>query len=145
MPIVLNGDTGIQNASWTTAGRPTSPAVGQQGYNTSLSAFEYWNGTTWQPVFSNLAILVDYLVVAGGGGGGRNLNSGDGGAGGGGAGGYREAAGSAINFGNTYTVTVGAGGAGGAAGAKGTNGSNSVFASITSIGGGGGGYTLAAS
>lgn len=35
---------------WTTATRPASPATGFLGYNTSSSAFEYWNGTQWGPV-----------------------------------------------------------------------------------------------
>tara|TARA_R110002126_G_C10345209_1_gene491155 strand:+ start:539 stop:688 length:150 start_codon:yes stop_codon:yes gene_type:complete len=34
--------------SWTTATRPASPVVGQMGFNTTISAIDYWNGTTWQ-------------------------------------------------------------------------------------------------
>lgn len=34
-------------AMWTTATRPTAPVVGQQGYNTDMNVYEYWNGTIW--------------------------------------------------------------------------------------------------
>lgn len=45
--IVLNGTTGIANASWTTATRPSSPVAGQQGYNTDIGALETYTGSTW--------------------------------------------------------------------------------------------------
>ena len=47
MALVLNGSTGINNVTWSTAGRPTSPATGQTGYNTTLNAYEIYNGTGW--------------------------------------------------------------------------------------------------
>lgn len=47
MALVLNGSTGINNVTWSTAGRPTSPATGQTGYNTTLNAYETYNGTGW--------------------------------------------------------------------------------------------------
>ena len=47
MSVVLNGTNGINNAQWTTAGRPSSPTAGQQGYNTTLNQWEVWNGTSW--------------------------------------------------------------------------------------------------
>lgn len=34
-------------AKWSTATRPTSPSIGQEGYNTDLNAYEYWNGSAW--------------------------------------------------------------------------------------------------
>jgi len=34
-------------AMWTTATRPTSPAIGQEGYNTTDNVREYWNGVIW--------------------------------------------------------------------------------------------------
>lgn len=34
-------------AKWSTATRPTSPFIGQEGYNTDLNAYEYWNGSAW--------------------------------------------------------------------------------------------------
>lgn len=45
--IVINGTTGIANASWTTATRPSSPVAGQQGYNTDIGALETYTGSTW--------------------------------------------------------------------------------------------------
>ena len=47
MAISINGTTGINNATWSTAGRPTSPATGQTGYNTTLNAYETYNGSGW--------------------------------------------------------------------------------------------------
>ena len=41
MPIVLDGTKGTTPASWTTAGRPVSPSVGQQGFNTTLLTQEW--------------------------------------------------------------------------------------------------------
>lgn len=32
---------------WTTANRPTTPATGTLGYNTSLGQYEFWNGAAW--------------------------------------------------------------------------------------------------
>ena len=48
MPAIVDGSLGITNATWTTAGRPASPTAGQMGYNTTLSAPEFYNGTAWQ-------------------------------------------------------------------------------------------------
>lgn len=39
--IVLTG------SEWTTAARPSSPDEGQDGYNLTLQAREYWNGSAW--------------------------------------------------------------------------------------------------
>lgn len=47
MAITLNGATGEVPATWTTAGRPSSPTAGQTGYNSTLGALETWNGTYW--------------------------------------------------------------------------------------------------
>ena len=33
--------------NWTTAGRPSNPSTGQVGYNTTLAAFEIYNGSAW--------------------------------------------------------------------------------------------------
>lgn len=33
--------------SWTTANRPTSPALYATGFNTTLNLLETWNGTAW--------------------------------------------------------------------------------------------------
>lgn len=37
--------------TWTTAGRPSSPAVGDWGYNTTLNKHEGWNGTLWNAFY----------------------------------------------------------------------------------------------
>ena len=164
MTIILDPDTGISNATWTTAGRPSSPVAGQRGFNTTLGKMEAYVGTQWRAMsglFSatggtittsgdytihtftsdgtftpNMASEVEYLVVAGGGGGGRETYYGSGG----GAGGYLTATGFAVAA-TGLTVTIGAGGAGNSGGGSpytGANGSNSVFSTITAIGGGGG-------
>jgi hypothetical protein len=39
---------------WTTSGRPASPQIGQFGYNTTLSNFDFWNGTAWVGLLSLL-------------------------------------------------------------------------------------------
>jgi hypothetical protein len=47
MAIILDGSLGESNASWTTAGRPSSPSAGQMGFNTTLGAIETYNGSAW--------------------------------------------------------------------------------------------------
>jgi len=47
MPVVISGTNGITNATWTTATRPSAPSTGQQGYNSTLSAVEFYNGSAW--------------------------------------------------------------------------------------------------
>jgi hypothetical protein len=39
--------TGLPFGRWTTDTRPASPEVGQAGYNTTLSAPEFWTGSAW--------------------------------------------------------------------------------------------------
>jgi hypothetical protein len=106
MPAIIDGSKGITNASWTTAGRPTSPATGQMGYNTTLGYPEYYDGTTWYQFNQAKIYTAQYLVVAGGGAGGfDSAGNGDGG----GAGGYLSGS-SQLTVGATYSVTIGAGG-----------------------------------
>jgi len=51
--VGVSSDSGGNNIQvsfpliWTTAARPTSPALGTQGYNSSLGQVEYWNGGAW--------------------------------------------------------------------------------------------------
>jgi hypothetical protein len=47
MSIILNGTNGVTNASWTTAGRPSSPVAGQVGFNTTLNVMETYTGSAW--------------------------------------------------------------------------------------------------
>ena len=35
------------SGQWATTGRPSSPALGEYGYNTTTNFMEYWNGTAW--------------------------------------------------------------------------------------------------
>jgi hypothetical protein len=47
MTIILSGANGETPAQWTTSGRPATPNTGQYGYNTTLNALEYYNGSSW--------------------------------------------------------------------------------------------------
>src|SRR6185295_7389771 len=132
--------TALKN--WTTAGRNVSPTAGTDfGYNTSINALEFWNGTIWlllgyppgaQRLTSGTAATftpsggaVRWRVRmwgAGGGGGARTTNAG--------------ANGTASSFqvnstGTAWTAALGAGGAiagaGGAGGSGGTDGSTGTL------------------
>ena len=129
MPIVLDGTKGETPASWTTAGRPTSPVAGQWGFNTTFGIPEWWDpvGAIWMPMANVPAYAVDYLIVAGGGGGGGG-QSGEGSGGGGGAGGLLQGS-YTVSSGSTFAITVGGGGAS-ASGDRGINGSNSTAFSL---------------
>lgn len=48
MSIILSGSNGETFPSWTTASRPASPVAGQQGFNSTLPAMEYYDGTIWR-------------------------------------------------------------------------------------------------
>ena len=47
MAIVLDGTNGETFPSWTTATRPSSPAVGQMGYNTTTGLFDMYTASGW--------------------------------------------------------------------------------------------------
>ena len=92
----------------------------------------------------NVAVPVDFLVIAGGGGGGGG-QPGNGVGGGGGAGGYRTSVGtsganssaeSQLSVTGNITVTVGAGGTGSNSNATPGDATNSVFSTITATRGG---------
>jgi hypothetical protein len=126
--------TGITNANWTTATRPSAPSAGQQGYNTTLNLMEVYTGTAWVAIGDQASLYsVEYLVVAGGGGGGKQFG------GGGGAGGYISTS-TNVNSGTAYSIVIGAGGAGKSVNGTGSNGdTSSGFGTSTTGGGGGGG------
>lgn len=42
-----SGNLSYASKTWTTAGRPGSPYVGQAGYNSTLNAYEFWDNTAW--------------------------------------------------------------------------------------------------
>ena len=137
MPVSISGTNGITNATWTTAGRPSAPNTGQQGYNTTTNLIDYYNGTSWQSVAptSGLPITASYLIVAGGGSGGNSTGYSEA-SGGGGAGGLLTGS-ISLTSGTVYTATVGAGGAGVSTYSGGNNGSNTTFTGVTTdIGGG---------
>jgi hypothetical protein len=133
--VSLSNGVGFVNQTWST--RPSSPTSGQQGFNTTLSAMEYWNGTSWVQYGQASVSTITYLIVAGGGGAGGGNNSGSNGTGGGGAGGLLTGT-TSVSSGSAYTITVGGGGAGSTAAAQ-ASGSNSTAFSLTAIGGGKGG------
>ena len=131
-PTIL-GTNGLINQSWTTAGRPSSPVNGQQGYNTSNSEFEVYTNGSWKALTTQAAGLytVQYVVVAGGGSGGGD-NAAAQKAAGAGAGGLVYVSTSAtLTPGSSNTVTVGAGGAAQGGGNAGVNGSDSSFLTST--------------
>lgn len=59
--LKTDGTTAMSEAltfdTWATAGRPSSPAVGSTGFNTTTGYLESWNGSGW----------VDYSAGSGGG------------------------------------------------------------------------------
>lgn len=109
-------------------------------------AFVYIDATQGWVAYSGINTTnvygASYLIVAGGAGGGSTTyGTGTSGGGGGGAGGVLIGS-QSLTFGNTYTITIGAGGAGvNTSQANGNNGSDSSFTPIatTALGGGGGG------
>jgi hypothetical protein len=127
----------------TTLQRPASPDTGSIRFNTSITAVEYFSGTTWQGVnsYSSSTIYpVELLVVGGGGGGGcgERTNSAGGGAGGGGAGGYIATTAMVIT-GSSNPIIVGTGGAGSSTtSVTGTTGGDSGAFNFRAAGGGAG-------
>jgi hypothetical protein len=106
----------------------TNRASAQLVYIDTTQGWIVYSGIYTNPVISSI-YSVSYLIVAGGGAG---TSSGNYAGGGGGAGGLLSGS-TSLNFGTTYTVTIGAGGSIGSAG------NNSVFNSLTASGGGVGG------
>jgi hypothetical protein len=47
MAIVTNSNLGNEFPSWTTTTRPSNPANGQTGFNTTLVSLETYNGSSW--------------------------------------------------------------------------------------------------
>ena len=116
-------------------------------FPSSSSAYGIWTlqqqrdavrGDNWPSLF---VPTVDYLVIGGGGGGGGAFNL-DACGGGGGAGAFYSSTNVEIQYGTTYTISVGAGGAGGAGGSNqrgGHGGDSSISTFFTANGGGGAG------
>jgi len=45
--VNVDGSLEFEKGAWTTATRPSSPYNGRDGFNSTLSQREYWNGSTW--------------------------------------------------------------------------------------------------
>jgi len=50
MPLSTIDSYGLTQTNWTTAGRPSSPFVGQIGYNTTYGGMEVYNGSAWDTI-----------------------------------------------------------------------------------------------
>jgi hypothetical protein len=50
--MILDGTNGETFPSWTTAGRPASPVVGQMGYNTTIGQFDCYTSGGWVSVMN---------------------------------------------------------------------------------------------
>ena len=50
MTMIIDGTSGGFFPSWTTATRPSSPAVGQMGYNTTIGQFDCYTSGGWVSV-----------------------------------------------------------------------------------------------
>ena len=53
MTMIIDGTNGGFFPSWTTATRPSSPAVGQMGYNTTTGAFDAYTAAGWVSIASS--------------------------------------------------------------------------------------------
>lgn len=55
-PVTVTDRAGVQGGPWTTATRPASPATGATGFNSTVGAYETWNGSQWYsaPVEANV-------------------------------------------------------------------------------------------
>ncbi len=124
--------------------------------NNATTVFEYYDGTQWVGMNTDVLPFADFLVLSGGGSGGHlsgsYVNTASGG--GGGAGGLRTSYGLTsggngapeskilLSAGTSYTITIGGGGS--STTSSSNNGADSSisasgFTTITSIGGGAGG------
>jgi hypothetical protein len=132
----LGGATGALTVpQGTTAQRPASPVVGMTRWNTTISLYEFYDGSNWKNIaLSALPYSASYLIIAGGGGGGALSG------GGAGAGGLLSGT-QSLTPATTYSFVIGAGGIGGTGGSGwiSTSGANSTGFGLTAIAGGYGG------
>jgi hypothetical protein len=139
----ITTSTGFVGGPWTTATRPSSPATGQEGFNTTLGVIEAYDGTAW---YSTTTIAPTTAVYTSGSGtyttptGAKYLYVKMVGAGGGGAGGGATTStaggtGGSTTFGSTLLVCVGGGGGSLAAnGTPSTGGGTGVYSPALGIG-----------
>lgn len=66
MSLILDGTLGVLPQTWTTATRPATPVVGQQGFNSTQAGIEFYNGTAWPLVPGEMIyrLNADYVGLA---------------------------------------------------------------------------------
>lgn len=57
---------GTQVGTWTTTTRPTSATAGTLGYNSTLGAYEFWNGSAWTAVTTAPGVYAGTRIIAAG-------------------------------------------------------------------------------
>ena len=65
MTMIIDGTNGGTFPSWTTAGRPASPAVGQMGYNSTTGNFEAYTSGGWVPAALNNGVVTNAMLANG--------------------------------------------------------------------------------
>lgn len=58
---VLTLQSYVAMGTWTTGGRPSAPAAGWCGFNTSTTSFECWNGSVWGAPTAGALLIVNNL------------------------------------------------------------------------------------
>ena len=62
-PALTNSGSRYTNNTTINVG-PVSPAMGAIRYNSTISSFELYDGTYWQPVLATAAVIKDFLEQA---------------------------------------------------------------------------------
>ena len=62
-PVLTNSGSGYTNNTTINVG-PVSPALGEIRYNSTISSFELYDGTYWQPVLATATVIEDFLEQA---------------------------------------------------------------------------------
>ena len=63
MTFIVDGSLGGTFPSWTTATRPSSPANGQMGYNSTTGSFDQYTSSAWSSVGTNFASGTKMMFV----------------------------------------------------------------------------------
>jgi hypothetical protein len=125
MTFIVDGSLGGTFPSWTTATRPSSPATGQEGFNTTTGVLEVYNGSAWFAAGIIAPSITTYTSSSGtyttptgakylyiqmvGGGASGGGSTGTTAGGGGGAGGYLEGLISSPSSTYSYAVAAASG------------------------------------
>lgn len=64
MTMVLDGTNGETFPSWTTSTRPSSPAVGQMGYNTTTGNFDAYTANGWVTILPSASGSTTQLAAS---------------------------------------------------------------------------------